>query len=58
MNREQTVICHFSTTEGTSNLSHTAICMYETKHVWRSRTPDDVRNAHFPSDITPIMDQK
>jgi hypothetical protein len=24
MNREQTVVCHFSTTDGTSNLSHTA----------------------------------
>jgi hypothetical protein len=24
MNREQTVVCHFSTTDRTSNLSHTA----------------------------------
>jgi hypothetical protein len=24
MNHEQTVVCHFSTTDGTSNLSHTA----------------------------------
>jgi hypothetical protein len=27
-------------------------------HVWRSRTPDGVRCAHFPSVITTIMDQK
>jgi hypothetical protein len=26
--------------------------------VWRSRTPDGVRCAHFPSVITTIMDQK
>jgi hypothetical protein len=31
MNREQTVVCHFSTTDGTSNISHTAtIGMYST----------------------------
>jgi hypothetical protein len=27
-------------------------------HVWRFRTPDGVRCAHFPSVITTIMDQK
>jgi hypothetical protein len=27
-------------------------------HVWRSRTPDGVRCAHFPTVITTIMDQK
>jgi hypothetical protein len=27
-------------------------------HVWRSRTPNGVRCAHFPSVITTIMDQK
>jgi hypothetical protein len=27
-------------------------------HVWRSRTPDGVRYAHFTSDITTIMDHK
>jgi hypothetical protein len=27
-------------------------------HVWRSRTPDGVRCALFPSVITTIMDQK
>jgi hypothetical protein len=27
-------------------------------HVWRSRTPDGVRCAHFPSVIITIMDQK
>jgi hypothetical protein len=27
-------------------------------HVWRSRTPDSVRCAHFPSVITTIIDQK
>jgi hypothetical protein len=27
-------------------------------HVWRSRTPDEVRCAHFPSVITTIMDYK
>jgi hypothetical protein len=27
-------------------------------HVWRSRTPEGVRCAHFPSVITTIMDQK
>jgi hypothetical protein len=26
--------------------------------VWRSRTPDGVRCAHFPSVITTTMDQK
>jgi hypothetical protein len=26
--------------------------------VWRSRTPDGVRFAHFPSVITTIMDHK
>jgi hypothetical protein len=28
------------------------------KHVWRSRTPDGVRCAHFPNVITITMDQK
>jgi hypothetical protein len=27
-------------------------------HVWRSRTPDGVRCAHFPNVITTIMNQK
>jgi hypothetical protein len=27
-------------------------------HLWRSRTPDGVRFAHFPSVITTIMDHK
>jgi hypothetical protein len=26
--------------------------------VWRSRMPDGIRCAHFPSVITTIMDQK
>jgi hypothetical protein len=29
-----------------------------TVHVWRSRTPDGVWCAHFPSVITTIMDHK
>jgi hypothetical protein len=27
-------------------------------NLWRSRTPDGVRCAHFPSAITTIMDHK
>jgi hypothetical protein len=35
-------------------------CLLEMRpiHLWRSRTPDGVRCAHFPSVITTIMDHK